>query len=109
MTERLFVYGTLAPGRPNEHVLKAVPGSWTPGVVRGDLTQQGWGADLGYPALLLRADGPDVLGLVFTSDELSDLWAELDRFEGPEYERVIVSVALETGETVSAYVYVAKR
>ena len=26
--ERLFVYGTLAPGRPNEHVLGEIEGSW---------------------------------------------------------------------------------
>jgi gamma-glutamylcyclotransferase (GGCT)/AIG2-like uncharacterized protein YtfP len=108
MTDRLFVYGTLAPGRPNEHVLKDVAGTWAPGVVRGDLTQRGWGAGLGYPALVLRSDGPDVPGLVFTSDALADLWSELDRFEGPEYARVTVSVALDTGAAVLAFVYVAK-
>lgn len=26
MTERLFVYGTLGPGRPNEHVLRDIGG-----------------------------------------------------------------------------------
>jgi gamma-glutamylcyclotransferase (GGCT)/AIG2-like uncharacterized protein YtfP len=28
MTEKLIVYGTLGPGRPNEHVLKAIGGVW---------------------------------------------------------------------------------
>jgi gamma-glutamylcyclotransferase (GGCT)/AIG2-like uncharacterized protein YtfP len=108
MTDRLFVYGTLAPGRPNEHVLKGVPGTWTPAVVRGDLIEQGWGADLGYPALVLRVDGPDVSGLVFTSDALADRWSDLDQFEGPGYERLVARAVLENGETVSAFVYVAK-
>ena len=28
MIQRLFVYGTLAPGQPNEHVLGDIEGSW---------------------------------------------------------------------------------
>ncbi len=27
VTKQLFVYGTLGPGRPNEHMLKAIGGS----------------------------------------------------------------------------------
>lgn len=107
MIDRLFVYGTLAPGRPNEHVLSGVAGTWTPGVVKGELTQHGWGADLGYPALVLSEAGSDVAGLVFTSEALSDLWPELDRFEGPGYQRVVAAAVLEGGESVSAHVYVA--
>ncbi len=30
VSHSLFVYGTLAPGRPNEHVLVEVPGRWSP-------------------------------------------------------------------------------
>jgi|GEM_PF-3969694 len=37
-------YGTLAPGRPNEHVLVEVPGHWEPATVKGTLLQEGWGA-----------------------------------------------------------------
>jgi len=47
MTERLFVYGTLAPGRPNEHILADVPGSWEPARVTGTLREEGWGAAMG--------------------------------------------------------------
>lgn len=40
--ERLFVYDTLAPGRPNAHVLAEVGGQWEEGTVRGDLVERGW-------------------------------------------------------------------
>jgi gamma-glutamylcyclotransferase (GGCT)/AIG2-like uncharacterized protein YtfP len=33
VTDRLFVYGTLAPGRPNEHVLADLGGTWEPAYV----------------------------------------------------------------------------
>ena len=51
MTYRLFVYGTLAPGRPNEHVLAAIPGSWEAATVKGKLFQEGWGARAGFPGI----------------------------------------------------------
>lgn len=35
MPEQLFVYGTLAPGRPNAHVLADVPGTWRPATISG--------------------------------------------------------------------------
>ena len=54
MTDRLFVYGTLAPGRPNAHVLADVPGTWESATVRGTLVQDGWGAAAGYPGILFR-------------------------------------------------------
>ena len=55
---RLVAYGTLAPGRPNHHKLDGLNGRWLGGSVRGVLVQQGWGAALGYPALILDPDGP---------------------------------------------------
>ncbi|MFG1925077.1 hypothetical protein [Cryptosporangium sp. NPDC048952] len=41
MTDTLFVYGTVAPGEPNAHVLADVPGTWEPGSVRGHLLPDG--------------------------------------------------------------------
>lgn len=46
MTKRLFVYGTLGPGRPNEHVLRAIGGKWKEAFVKGYLWPQGWGANM---------------------------------------------------------------
>jgi gamma-glutamylcyclotransferase (GGCT)/AIG2-like uncharacterized protein YtfP len=39
MTNRLFVYGTLAPGRPNEHVFAEIPGRWEAATVKGKLVE----------------------------------------------------------------------
>ncbi len=108
MTERLFVYGTLAPGRPNEHILADVPGSWEPARVTGTLREEGWGAAMGFPGLDLNEHGETIEGYVFTSTELAEHWARLDAFEGDAYARVPATVRLAGGQTVKAYVYVLR-
>ena len=108
MIERLFVYGTLAPGRPNEHVLSAIGGSWDAASVTGSLRQEGWGAAMGYPGIDLDEHGDEVQGFLFSSETLSDHWAKLDEFEGKAYERVLTVVKLRGNETVDAYIYTLK-
>lgn len=108
MVERLFVYGTLAPGRLNEHVLGAIGGSWEPAAVTGTLRQKGWGAALGYPGIELDEQGTEVEGFLFSSENLSSQWAALDAFEGEAYERVLATVKLKDGSPVDAYIYTLK-
>ena len=79
--ERLFIYGTLGPGGPNEHVMQAIGGHWQPGRIKGRLRQAGWGAEMGFPGLVLDEAGDDIPGHVFVSDALPDHWAALDDFE----------------------------
>jgi gamma-glutamylcyclotransferase (GGCT)/AIG2-like uncharacterized protein YtfP len=105
MIHRLFVYGTLAPGRPNAHVLADVPGTWEPATVTGTLLAEGWGAAIGYPGIVLDEHGDTVHGLVFTSDSLPDHWDRLDAFEGEGYRRVVAMARLEDGRVVEAHVY----
>ncbi|MBS0582100.1 MAG: gamma-glutamylcyclotransferase [Proteobacteria bacterium] len=105
MTDRLFVYGTLAPGRPNAHMLAPVPGEWQPATVRGTLFQEGWGAAVGFPGIVLDDRAEPVHGFVFTSPELGDHWSRLDEFEGDGYERVAVVAELANGERVQAQIY----
>jgi gamma-glutamylcyclotransferase (GGCT)/AIG2-like uncharacterized protein YtfP len=105
MTDLLFVYGTLAPGRPNEHVLAEVPGTWQPATVKGTLRQEGWGAAVGYPGIVLDEIGSEVRGFVFSSDELAAHWTRLDEFEGEGYKRVLAPATLEDGTIVHAYIY----
>jgi gamma-glutamylcyclotransferase (GGCT)/AIG2-like uncharacterized protein YtfP len=79
----LATYGTLAPGRPNHHQLDGLDGQWSQGQVCGTLVDAGWGAGLGYPALVLDARGTPVDVQVFESVELPAHWSRLDQFEGP--------------------------
>ncbi|PVG84094.1 hypothetical protein DDE18_00125 [Nocardioides gansuensis] len=108
MTERLFVYGTLAPGRPNHHILAEVSGEWEPATVRGRLLPHGWGAAIGYPALVLDDRAPEVAGYLFSSERLRELWDRLDEFEGPGYARVLTSVTRQGGDVVEAQLYVLR-
>jgi len=103
--EQLFVYGTLGPGRPNEHVLEAIGGSWETATVNGNLSHAGWGSELGYPGIDLNEHGGEVDGFLFTSENLSGHWAALDKFEGDAYERVQAKVKLKDGIIVDAYIY----
>jgi gamma-glutamylcyclotransferase (GGCT)/AIG2-like uncharacterized protein YtfP len=90
--QRLAVYGSLAPGRQNHHIVAPLGGTWMDGVVEGDLVTYGWGTAMGFPALHVRQGGPAVPVHVLTSEALRDHWAELDAFEGVEYRRVLVPV-----------------
>ena len=94
----LAVYGTLAPGEPNHHVVAPLGGEWTEGVVEGDLFPVGWGAALGYPAFVPRTGGPEVPVKVLRTPRLKDAWPGLDRFEGPGYRRILVPVLSPAGE-----------
>ena len=109
MNQRLFVYGTLAPGEPNEHILKKISGRWEKASVKGRLYPLGWGADYGYPAMVLDESAEPIAGLIFSSDELNDFWPVLDEFEGDDYRRVITAFRLEDGSMVDAFVYVLKK
>ncbi len=108
MTDRLFVYGTLAPGRPNAHALADVPGTWAPATVKGILLQEGWGAAIGYPGIVLDERGGEVHGFIFSSDVLAAHWARLDAFEGDGYERVLTLAELRDGTVVRAHIYALK-
>ena len=103
--ERLFVYGTLAPGRPNEHVLTEIGGTWEAATVTGTLRQEGWGADMGYPGIDLDEQGDEIKGYVFSSEDLASHWKMLDEFEGQAYTRVLTNVKLPDNSTVEVYIY----
>ena len=107
--QKLFVYGTLRPGQPNEHILKEIGGQWKKGYIWGELFEEGWGAELGSPGIRLKNKTDKVEGYVFYSDNLSDHWKQLDSFEGEAYERVMVEVELiEENQKVDAFIYVLK-
>ncbi|MEM9681925.1 MAG: gamma-glutamylcyclotransferase [Pseudomonadota bacterium] len=102
---RLATYGTLAPGRINNEQLAALSGHWQQGTVRGQLVEAGWGADMGYPGLILDPSGPVVDVFIFESPDLPNHWSRLDAFEGAGYRRVITQASTADGVLdVSIYV-----
>ena len=103
--ERLFVYGTLAPGRPNHSVLENIPGHWETATIKGKLLDEGWGSELGYPGIVPSDEGDEIEGFVFSSEHLSEHWSMLDEYEGVGYRRILVRVTIESGEKIEACVY----
>ena len=101
-TCRLAVYGSLAPGRPNHHQLSDLAGRWIEGTVRGRLRQEGWGAELGYPGLVLDPGGPTVGVQLFDSPDLADHWTSLDEFEGSGYLRTVTAVSTAEGDLLAS-------
>jgi gamma-glutamylcyclotransferase (GGCT)/AIG2-like uncharacterized protein YtfP len=78
------------------------------GHVDGMLVDAGWGASLGYPALVLDPTGSAIGVDVFESVDLPAHWARLDTFEGAGYERVVATVHMPTGDA-DASIYVLVR
>ena len=107
--QHLFIYGTLAPGRVNHHIMQPISGTWKKAFLRGDLHAEGWGATMGYPAIIPSKDADEVEGIVFSSAHLVDHWERLDEFEGDAYQRMLVDVRLESDEQLEAYVYALKQ
>ena len=108
--ERLFVYGSLAPGEPNERFLKRIQGLWQEGNIFGTVINPEWRIAGGYPGLKLDNPTNLVEGKVFSSSQLKELWEELDEFEDTEhYSRVLVPIFIK-GEPnpVEGFVYIAK-
>ncbi|MCU4550114.1 gamma-glutamylcyclotransferase family protein [Acinetobacter pittii] len=102
---QLFVYGTLCPNKANAHILEQIGGTWTKASVRGIIHILDWGPDQGLKAIVLDLQAEWVEGYLFSTEKLTENWQMLDDFEGFQYERVIVDVMLESGETVKAWTY----
>ena len=102
---RLASYGTLAPGRIKHHELEGLGGDWRQGTVRGRLYDEGWGATLGFPAIVLDEAAPEVELFILESNDLPAHWPRLDAFEGEGYARTIATAQTESGPIeVSIYV-----
>jgi len=101
---RLATYGTLVPGQINEGQLSELNGRWLTGEVRGRLSDEGWGAEHGCPAMVPDPDGEVIKVHIFESQDLPQHWERLDAFEGPGYQRIPITVSTEDGE-IEASIY----
>ena len=93
-SHRLAVYGSLAPGKKNHHMMAGMEGTWRKATLRGTLHNAGWGAGQGFPGFAWDGTDTPIAAQVFTSRDLPDHWQRLDDFEGPEYRRTLVPVEI---------------
>ena len=77
--------------------------------MKGYLKQQGWGAEMGYPGIVLDDTGNEIRGYIFCSDNLVNHWDELDNFEGEEYERVLIKVQKKDLSAIESYIYILRK
>jgi len=105
-SNRLGTYGTLSPGQINHHIVKALRGEWLIGTTYGRLQPHGWGNVYGFPAMVFDPFGRAIPIYVLESPDLPEGFESLDRFEGPEYQRVVLPIKLSDGTLCAAQVYV---
>ncbi len=105
--QHLIVYGTLAPGQSNYHMIAHIRGEWRPAVIRGKLVFLETGPTKGYPAFSPAATGHalSIESFVFSSDCLVAHWPALDEFEGEGYRRILIRYEPENGDFGYGYVY----
>ena len=107
---RLAVYGSLAPGESNHGIIEDLAGTWTAGVVRGDLLRHGWGTQVGFPGMIWDAKSTNRINVqVLTSKDLPAHWDRLDDFEGEDYLRILVPVEGLAGAPIVANIYRVRR
>lgn len=104
-SRRLAVYGSLAPGKKNHHVIAGMEGSWRNAVLRGSLLNEGWGAGEGFPGFLWDGTNTPLAAQVFSSPDLPHYWPRLDEFEGEEYQRILVPAEVDGGAIEICNVY----
>ena len=97
----LVVYGTLAPGRENHHLLADLSGTWSEVTIFGELGE--WE---GYPMFRWSASGARIAAWLLRSAELPAHYGRLDEFETDAYVRVLVPFEAPSG-TGMANCYVA--
>jgi gamma-glutamylcyclotransferase (GGCT)/AIG2-like uncharacterized protein YtfP len=88
----LAVYGSLAPGNENHHLLRGLRSAWSEGYVEAVPADRGWGVSLGFAALVWKPGAPRHRVHLLRSPDLSATWARLDKFEGADYRRLLVPV-----------------
>lgn len=84
-SQKLVVYGMLAPGAPGEYVLKNMEGTWQRCKIVGKITVR---EDLKYFRSYPGTNEIDCY--LFSSDHLPERWSSLDAFEGNNYNRVLI-------------------
>jgi gamma-glutamylcyclotransferase (GGCT)/AIG2-like uncharacterized protein YtfP len=96
---KLIVYGSLAPGESNHFLLTGLVGEWHRCQIRGHM-----GNCRGFKSFRYDHNGLKHPAWLLISPELPGIIADLDDFEGEEYERIIIP-ALVDDRWVMAQIY----
>lgn len=100
---RLVVYGSLAPGEANHHVLDGISGEWRACVITGTVEMHD-----GYRIFRWARDGDRIAAQMLISQDLPRNWLRLDEFEGGDYRRIVIPAEVG-GRRVFANVYTDAR
>ena len=95
--ERLVIYGTLAPGKPNHNVIEDLSGDYRDCSVHGRISEVD-----GLPYFTWAPSEASLGAQLFSSRQLPDKWDDLDRFEGDGYKRRLIPAAVDDGLTVAS-------
>ena len=99
---KLFVYGTLIPGRENHQILKDVEGNWGKFSVNGSIVEID---GLKYFQWIPK-EKEIIEGQLFESNNIIKYWKEIDRFEGQKYERQLA--CQKERDNLMVFTYYAK-
>lgn len=88
-SERLAVYGTLAPEEANGGLLGGIQGEWLEGRVRGRLRLRDALREFRWETC-----SNDIPVRTFSSHELPTIIERIDRFEGSRHERILVPILI---------------
>jgi|SaaInlV_200m_DNA_2_1039689.scaffolds.fasta_scaffold26052_2 gamma-glutamylcyclotransferase (GGCT)/AIG2-like uncharacterized protein YtfP len=81
----LCIYGTLAPEKVNNDVLKNISGSWLDCKIKGDIFEKN-----GLPFFNWNLTSTPIKAQLFTSEELRKYQNKIDNFEGKLYNRILI-------------------
>ena len=95
--ERLVIYGTLAPGKPNHNVIADLGGEYHDCAVHGRISEVD-----GFPHFTWAPSDAGLGALLFSSKQLPGKWDELDRFEGDGYKRRLIPATVDSGLSIAS-------
>ena len=95
--ERLVIYGTLAPGKPNHNVIEDLSGEYRDCAVHGRISEVD-----GFPHFTWAPSDAGLEALLFSSKQLPGKWDELDRFEGDGYKRRLIPATIDSGLSIAS-------
>jgi gamma-glutamylcyclotransferase (GGCT)/AIG2-like uncharacterized protein YtfP len=94
--QKLFTYGTLVPGKPNNSIISALEGKWERCTTSGQIIEVS-----GLSMFRWEPYGQNIKGQLFVSPDISKQWTDLDKFEGDRYKRCMITVDTNTGISVA--------